>query len=268
MMIVSVTRVDLHDEFDMADEAFTLSTITARTSLPSAEDYDAISQALMETSRGRWFLSEYAIRNRNADTRMVLNAVTRIEKNLTAQKQTAFGTDLRVALAELRYAVDKAQGATRAAVESLVSDENRALVRKGAQIIREISWRWREIHADNRICDLLDSQVATIEEACGQISLANPQAALDAAFELIRARIAQLEDAKAAISMPTEAIVEVIETTAEIADLDVTSEATNKNCAAEDAYDEALLDMVALEMAAPDPTSIDDTPDTATDEVH
>ena len=71
----------------MADEAFALSPISARAAQPSEEDYDAISEAFMETSRGRWFLGEYAKRNRNADTRMVLDAVARIEQSLAAQKQ-------------------------------------------------------------------------------------------------------------------------------------------------------------------------------------
>jgi hypothetical protein len=73
-MIVIVTRDDLRDEFTMADEAFALSPISARAALPSEQDYDAISEAFMETSRGRWFLGEYAKRNHNADTRMVLDA--------------------------------------------------------------------------------------------------------------------------------------------------------------------------------------------------
>jgi hypothetical protein len=34
------------------------------------------------------------------------------------------------------------------------------------------------------------------------------------------------------------------------------------------AYDDALLDMVALEMAAPDPADTDDTSDTDSDEIH
>ena len=71
----------------MADEAFALSPISARAALPSEEDYAAIGEAFMETSRGRWFLTEYAKRNRNADTRMVLDAVARIEQSLAAQKE-------------------------------------------------------------------------------------------------------------------------------------------------------------------------------------
>src|SRR5436305_15161794 len=104
-MIVSVTREDLRDEFTMADEAFALSPISARAALPREEDYAAISEAFMETSRGRWFLGEYAKRNRNADTRMVLDAVARIEESLATQKQAASETRLDEALAAIRQAI-------------------------------------------------------------------------------------------------------------------------------------------------------------------
>ena len=90
-MIVSGTRNGLRDEFTMANEAFALSPISARAAEPSEQDYDAISEAFMETSRGRWFLGEYAKRNRNADTRMVLDAVARIEESIAAQRQRAGG---------------------------------------------------------------------------------------------------------------------------------------------------------------------------------
>ena len=113
-MIVSVARDDLRGEFTMADEAFALSPISARASLPGEEDYEAIREAFMETSRGRWFLGEYAKRNRNADTRMVLDAVARIEENLAAQRQPVPENDglaetkksIRKQKSEWRYAVD------------------------------------------------------------------------------------------------------------------------------------------------------------------
>src|ERR1700743_2130050 len=74
-------------ESAMANQAFALSPISARATLPSEEDYEAIREAFMETARGRWFLDEYAKRNRNSDTRMVLDAVARIEQTMAAQKQ-------------------------------------------------------------------------------------------------------------------------------------------------------------------------------------
>ena len=45
-------------------------------------DYDAIVAAIMETSRGRWFLSEYARRNRQADTEMLVGAIDRMKDTL------------------------------------------------------------------------------------------------------------------------------------------------------------------------------------------
>src|SRR5712671_6966526 len=132
----------------MADEAFALSPISARAALPSEEDYAAISAAFMETSRGRWFLSEYAKRNRNADTSMVLDAVARIEQNLAAQKDAAPEHGLAEALAAIREAVDEARGATSAVLGGAAVDELLEPIRRGAQVIRETLLRLRDIGAD------------------------------------------------------------------------------------------------------------------------
>src|ERR1700731_4458825 len=102
--------------FAMADEAFALSPISARAAQPNEEDYDAISAAFMETSRGRWFLGEYAKRNRNADTRMVLDAVARIEDSIAAQRQPPPDSGLAEVLATIRNAVDRAEAAAILAV--------------------------------------------------------------------------------------------------------------------------------------------------------
>src|SRR5450631_3896257 len=202
-MIVSVTRGDLRDEFSMADEAFALSPISARAAQPREEDYEAISEAFMETSRGRWFLGEYARRNRNADTRMVLDAVARIEENLAAQKQPAADNGLAEALVAIRSAIDEARVAALATLDGLALQESLAPVRKGARVIKEISWRWREIGADGRICDLIDSQLSAIEFGCEQIAEADPKTAVGATFDLIQQRIAEFGDDR-----PAEKIAE------------------------------------------------------------
>src|ERR1700716_3762075 len=198
MMIVSLTRGDLRHEFAMADEAFALSPISARAAMPGEEDYEAISHAFMETSRGRWFLGEFAKRNRNADTRMVLDAVARVEETVAGQRQQVSDGQLAEAVAAIRRSVYEAQVAAAAALDGLALEENLAPVRKGARIIKEISWRWREIGADARICDLLDSQVNAIEAACGHVSSLDPAGALSAALHLIKDRIAGFDDGNAA----------------------------------------------------------------------
>src|ERR1700759_1867266 len=111
----------------MANQAFALSPISARANLPSEEDYDAIREAFMETARGRWFLDEYARRNRNADTSMVLDAVARIEETLAAQRQAPPSEDKRPELlAIFRNAGDEAERTAAAALDGLGREQSRA----------------------------------------------------------------------------------------------------------------------------------------------
>ena len=105
----------------MADEAFALSPISARAALPGEEDYAAISEAFMETSRGRWFLTEYAKRNRNADTRMVLDAVARIEQSLVTQKEETLAAQ-REGLAAQQQAADDAAAKSAAAAATAAAE--------------------------------------------------------------------------------------------------------------------------------------------------
>jgi len=242
----------------MADEAFALSPISARATEPSEADYDAIREAFMETSRGRWFLGEYAKRNRNADTRLVLDAVARMEETLAAQKRPSRDPLLDEALASFRSALGEAKEATQAALGHLALEENLAPVRKGARVIREIAWRLREIGADNRICDLIDSQVSAIEGAAAKMVPADLARAVSEAFEVIEQRIAAFGTAEAEMSGPPSA-----ETAWSDASDKMQRAAPDDNAAAAitaetapadafDADDEAVLDRIALEMAAPD----------------
>src|SRR6187549_2013074 len=63
----------------MADEVLSL---IPQTPEPLAQHYGVMHSAVMETARGRWFLHEYARRNRNADTTALLAAIDRIQAAL------------------------------------------------------------------------------------------------------------------------------------------------------------------------------------------
>jgi hypothetical protein len=225
-------RVDLREEFDMADEAFALSPISARATLPGEEDYAAIAEAFMETSRGRWFLTEYAKRNRNADTRMVLDAVARIEQSLASQREeerereaslqreeglsaqqaqeavaaaAAAQDRLTEALAAIRKSVEAAEDSAVEALDSLALEQRLAPVRKGARVLREIAWRLREIGNDGRICDLIDSQVTVIEKSTDQFSSEEARLALRAAFAALQDRLVEFTDDERALAEEIEA---------------------------------------------------------------
>lgn len=55
------------------------------TTLPTGivpEDYERIKAAVMETARGRWFLLEFARRQRSAETATLLEAIERLENRV------------------------------------------------------------------------------------------------------------------------------------------------------------------------------------------
>ncbi|MEW6643570.1 MAG: hypothetical protein AB1586_23880 [Pseudomonadota bacterium] len=179
----------------MANDAFALSPISASSALPSEADYHAISEAFMETSRGRWFLKEYARRNRNADTAMVLEAVERIEGVLAAQKQPAPATiPIAETIATVRAIVEAARGTAAEALAGLNAEEARAPTRKGLRIILEIAWRLREIGYDNRICDILEAQANTIGANQDALATLQTNDAVLGAFDAILRQLGDLTD--------------------------------------------------------------------------
>jgi hypothetical protein len=182
----------------MAEEAFALSPISARAALPSEADYGAIREAFMETARGRWFLSEYAKRNRNADTTMVLDAVARIEQTIAAQKP-APANELIESLGAIRAIVGEARASVAQAIGGLEAGDTLKAAQGGARIIREIAWTLRECGADVRICDLLDAQIGAIDSGHRQIAAINSDAIL-ATFDQLMRRIGDLAGADDAIS--------------------------------------------------------------------
>ncbi|HMM90585.1 hypothetical protein [Bradyrhizobium sp.] len=263
----------------MADEAFALSPISARATLPSEEDYAAIAEAFMETSRGRWFLTEYAKRNRNADTRMVLDAVARIEESLSAQREetrqreaalqqeglsalqaaeavvaaAAAQERLGEALAAIRGAVDAAEESAVEAIDSLALEQRLAPVRKGARVLREIAWRLREIGNDGRICDLIDSQVTVIEKSTDQFSSEEARIALRAAFAALQGRLVEVGDDAAPPAIDPDAPFPAMqEMLAETAEAFRTQEAAGAPPAPMAAPAEAMFAAVEAALAEPE----------------
>lgn len=181
----------------MAEEAFALSPINARPNLPGEADYEAIREAFMETARGRWFLAEYTKRNRNADTNLLLEAVSRLEGNLAAQKQQPQGLSLTAALGAIRAALRQAKATAIEVLPRSDGDTVQTAARNGARIIREIAMTMRECGADVRICDLLDTQVKAIETAHAAVEARNSEKSRDAvlaSYDVLMERIEALAD--------------------------------------------------------------------------
>ena len=82
-------------------------------------DYEAIEAAVMETARGRWFLAEYARRNRNAETRPLLTAIERLQISLAADPAALAEVLVKQKLRALLDDINTAQNEIEASVMAI-----------------------------------------------------------------------------------------------------------------------------------------------------
>lgn len=152
----------------------------------SEADYEAIADAVMETERGRWFLKEYARRNRNTDTQTVLDALERLEDRITTD---APGGDTSVALIS-HNVIDLAEAITQVKrevqelggqgddkdhfnsateeLEAIVTQTETATgeILEAAEKIQEVLWTLREEGASETQCDIIESKIIDVYTAC------------------------------------------------------------------------------------------------------
>ncbi len=111
-----------------------LTLITPPPGLTAA-DYDMIEQAVMETARGRWFLLEYARRQRAAETQRLADAVDRLE-GLIADS-------------------------ARPSADSAAQMRARAV----AERLSDLAWRMREHDVEEHFCKEIEFQAADLRRS-------------------------------------------------------------------------------------------------------
>ena len=86
------------------------NAVTGRSHEFGPQDYDAIERAVMETPRGRWFLSERDKRRLTAETQRILDALKKLEGALASAPPPAApvnGTDVLKAIAAQRAVLER-----------------------------------------------------------------------------------------------------------------------------------------------------------------
>ena len=150
----------------------------------SDADYEAIEAAVVETNRGRWFLAEYARRNRHADTKMLLTAIDRIEAAIRGERTAESVDRIRFDLVEMAKAIARTKaeiaaikpdidqagkfGEATEELDSIVSTTEAATsdILAAAEQIQEVAWTLREQGLDPEVCDLLDAKATAVYTAC------------------------------------------------------------------------------------------------------
>ncbi len=160
-----------------------MSTSKAPSLLHEA-DYESIEAALLQSARGRWFLAEYSRQNRSADTRMLLDAITKLEANVLRPREDAQKNHVRRDLLEMAEAISKTRSeisAMRSAdvedckfisateeLDAIVEATEKATsdILTAAEDIQETAWLLRENGGCKESCDKLDAHATDIYIAC------------------------------------------------------------------------------------------------------
>jgi hypothetical protein len=153
-------------------------------------DYEAILAAVTETARGRWFLDEYARRNRTADTKTLLSAMNRLQKTIARQptlpaRSAAPPAELMTQLTDLAEIVGRArieiaavprydnEGSVRRTAGEIdlltESESGKSAVlqaHESAERIQEVVWNLRERNVSSDLCDVIDRHAVDIQAAC------------------------------------------------------------------------------------------------------
>ena len=160
------------------------------TTLISDTDYDAIEAAVMETVRGRWFLAEYARRNRHAETERILEVLDRIEDRIQAPSKPLQIEGVQMNVLEMAQAIARTRaeiaalqpaagleapfGEATEELGTIVSATERATgdILRTAEQIQELAWTQRENGSTCEVCHSLDAMATEIYASCAAQGLA------------------------------------------------------------------------------------------------
>ncbi len=137
----------------------------------------------METERGRWFLAEYARRNRHAETEGLLESLGRIEKAVMQTRDSGELERFRLDVLEMSRAIARTRAEIAAIkppesdgrileasgeLDSIVSATEHATseILAAAERVQEVAWTLREAGADPSACDSLDQHAVAIYTSC------------------------------------------------------------------------------------------------------
>ncbi len=137
---------------------------------------------MAESARGRWFLDEYARRNRNTDTTQVLAAIERIEATIRGERDRQVYQSFRGELLDMAKVIAQTRAdvaaiepkapapATGAAAPAPPVAANREIF-AAAERIQDVAWTMRERGLDSRISQQIEALASSILLAS---SLRNP----------------------------------------------------------------------------------------------
>jgi chemotaxis protein CheZ len=149
-----------------------------------AEDYAALEATLRGRPLGRWFLAEFARRNRSPEIQMLLDAIAKLEAAVFKPQRHVAVTSVLAELGDMSEAIAR----TRREIASLkpphrfdkqltdasgeldqiveATEATTSEILSAAEDVQEIAWTLREKGVAVEFCDRLDHRAIDIYTAC------------------------------------------------------------------------------------------------------
>lgn len=169
------------------------------------ENFDAIEKAVRETERGRWFLDEFARRNRQSNTEMLLDSIAKLEGAVARAKPSLAAEEMRDGLTTLLNEIDTLTGDLSLSPETKTGYSRGlgALTARSAKLLYDLAISAdtvRDLAAQLRSMSVPESLIISLDdETSKMISGASEQMRLMRRFEalieiqnFIRRRIEQI----------------------------------------------------------------------------
>lgn len=169
------------------------------------ENFDAIEKAVRETERGRWFLDEFARRNRQSNTEMLLESISKLEDAVARAKPSAAADEMRESLTTLLTEIDtlNADLALSSETHTGYSRGLGALTARSAKLLYDLAISAdtvRDLAAQLRSMSVPESLISALDDETSKIiSGASEQMRLMRRFEamieiqtFIRRRVEQI----------------------------------------------------------------------------
>lgn len=169
------------------------------------ENFDAIEKAVRETERGRWFLDEFARRNRQSNTEMLLDSISKLEEAVARAKSSPGSDTMRDQLATLVTEIDTLNADLTLTPETKTGYASGlgALTARSAKLlydlaisadtVRDLSLQLKMMSVPDQLIDQLDEETSKIiAGASEEMRLIRRFEALIEIQNFVRRRIEQI----------------------------------------------------------------------------
>jgi hypothetical protein len=130
-----------------------LAPLDLLVGLPDEADFETVYAVVMATERGRRFLADYAARNRNADTNMLVGAIERVEAAIRGEPSAQSSAGLK----EIAVAIER--------IDAVLAAVKASNIHSAVERIQDIAFVLHERPVEQSLCDALDGAIREISDA-------------------------------------------------------------------------------------------------------